>query len=68
MTDYEKAVVMAYTGVAMLTGEKLAIFYHYCESLIGKPIMTHEYPFYADKIKEKAKDDFIELCRDINYG
>ena len=29
MTDTERAIVMAYTGVCMLTGDKLEIFYKY---------------------------------------
>ena len=31
MTDREKAIVMAYTGIAMLTGEKFPIFHEYVE-------------------------------------
>ena len=32
MTDREKAIVMAYTGYAMLVGEKMQIYYDYlCE-------------------------------------
>ena len=63
MTNKEKAIVMAYTGVCMLTGDKLNIFYEYVEKLMGRPIYTHELRFLADEIKEKAKDDFIELCK-----
>lgn len=66
MTDKEKAIVTAYTGITMLTGAKLGIFYEYVEGLLGRPIFTHE---LADKdvwdqIKEKSKPDFIELCRE----
>lgn len=65
MTDKEKAIVMAYTGTAMLAGKKLDVFYHYIAGLMGRPIFTHE---LADKeiwneLKEKSREDFINLCR-----
>ena len=66
MTDREKAVVMAYTGVTMLTGDKLDIFYKYIEELLGHPVMTHELADQdiQDEIARKSKEDFIALCRD----
>ena len=66
MTDKEKAIVMAYTGTCMLTGYKFNIFHEYVEKLMGRPVYTHELGFLADEIKEKAKDDFIELCKEDN--
>lgn len=65
MTDKEKAIVMAFTGVCMLTGDKFSIFHKYIEDLLGRPVWTHE---LADEnvwkeIKRKASDDFRELCR-----
>ena len=65
MTDREKAIVMAYTGVTMLSGEKFQIFHEYIEKILGRPVWTHE---LADElvwkeIKEKSKDDFIEICK-----
>jgi hypothetical protein len=62
MTDEEKAIVMAYTGVCMLTEDKFQIFHKYVEALMGRPVYTHELGFLADTIKEKAKVDFIMLC------
>lgn len=64
MTDKERAIVMAYTGYAMLTGEKLSIFYEYIGSIMGRPIFTHELAFkeISDEIREKAKPDFLKLC------
>ena len=64
MTDREKAIVMAYTGICMLTEDKFQIFHKYVEDIMGRPVYTHE---LADKdvqneIKEKAKADFIALC------
>lgn len=61
MTDREKAIVTAYTGINMLEGEKIDELYKYLNELYGRPIYTHEIP-YLD-IREKAKKDFITLCR-----
>ena len=66
MTDKEKAIITAYTGISMLAGEKLDIFYKYIEDLLGRPVYTHE---LADKkvweqIKERSKPDFIKLCKE----
>jgi hypothetical protein len=64
MTDREKAIVMAYTGVCMLSGDKFKIFHEYVENIMGRPVYTHEMAIKAvdDEIKEKAKTDFITLC------
>ena len=64
MTDKEKAIVMAHTGICMLTGDKFQIFHKYVEDIMGRPIMTHEIGWLADTIKEKSKTDFIALCAD----
>ena len=66
MTDREKAIISAYTGYAMLAGDKLCEFYKYLEEILGRPIMTHELAFKStwDKIHEKSKPDFIALCAD----
>ena len=63
MTDREMAIVSAYTGYAMLCGEKFNIFHRYCEELLGRPMWTHEFPALADKIHELSKPDFIKLCK-----
>jgi hypothetical protein len=62
MTDREKAIVSAYTGVCMLKGDKKPIFYSYVEGILGRPVTTHEIVDLADEIKEKSKDDFMKLC------
>ena len=62
MTDREKAIVMAYTGVCMLTGDKFNIFHEYVEEIIGRPVQTLELPSLGDEIKDKSKLDFIKLC------
>lgn len=64
MTDREKAIVMAYTGVAMLTGEKFDVFHEYIEKILGRPVYTHELAFKSvwEQIKEKSKNDFLDIC------
>ena len=42
MTDREKAIVMAYTGICTLQGDKLNEFYKYLADLYGRPVYTHE--------------------------
>lgn len=64
MTDREKAIVTAHTGICMLTGGKFQIFHKYVEDIMGRPIMTHELGWLADVIKEKSKADFIALCEE----
>jgi hypothetical protein len=66
MTDHEKAVVMAYTGVTMLKGDKFQVFHKYVEDLLGRPVFTHE---LADdktsaEIKKKSRNDFLKLCEE----
>lgn len=63
MTDKEKAIVMAYTGVCMLAGDKLQTYYKYVEDIMGRPIMTHEISWLTEEIKEKSRADFIKICR-----
>ena len=65
MTKHEAAVIMAYTGIAMLVGDDFQIFTKYCEDLLGHPIFTHEYPDREEEIKKLSKPDFIELCRKL---
>ena len=63
MTKRECAIVMAYTGICMLTGENFSIFHEYIEEKLGRPVHTHELPELKEEIKEKSKDDFLNLCR-----
>ena len=64
MTDKERAIVMAYTGVTMLTGDKFSIFHKYIEDILGRPIWTHELADLSvwKEIEEKLKKDFLDLC------
>ena len=65
MTKQEAAVIETYTGIVMLTGDNTKYVYKYAEKLLGFPIWTHEFPGYADKLKELSKPDFIEICRNL---
>ena len=62
MTDREKAIVMAHTGICMLAGEKFSIFHEYVEKILDRPVWTHELPALESQIKEKSKPDFLKLC------
>jgi len=66
MTDREKAIVMTYTGVAMLTGDKLNIFYKYIAELMGRPVYTHELASAKiwEELKKRARADFVRLCQE----
>ena len=63
MTKKEAIVIEMYTGICMLTGDDWKYFYEYAEKLLGRPIMTHEYPEYAEKLKELSKPDFLQICK-----
>ena len=68
MTDKEKAIVMAYTGIVMLKGDKFKVFHRYVEELFGREVYTHELLSLHEEIKERSKDDFIRLCREEDNG
>lgn len=63
MTKHECAVIMAFTGVAMLKGNDLDIFYEYVAKILGRPVYTHEMAMLSEEIKEAARNDFVQLCR-----
>jgi len=62
MTNRECAIVMAYTGITMLSGDNLKYFYDYVSEILGEPVFTHEFYTRANEIKEKSKPDFLQLC------
>ena len=66
MTDREKAIVMAHTGICMLEGDKFQIFHQYVENILGRPVQTIEMSMESvvDEINEKSGEDFIALCRE----
>ena len=64
MTKYECAVVMAYTGIAMLQGEDLHYFYAYLSKISGRNIYTHEIPVVVSHFKNTViREDFLSLCK-----
>lgn len=65
MTKHEAAIVEAYTGIIILTGDDMQIFQKYVAKLLGHPTFTHEFPLYADKIKELSYPDFVNLCENL---
>ena len=68
MTDQEKAVIMAYTGYCMLSGEKFNIFHKYVEKIMERPIWTHELPMLQSEIHEASKKDFLSICANTFEG
>jgi hypothetical protein len=60
MTRQEAAIVSAYTGI--LIG-RFSDLHRYIETLLDRPVFTHELADNSlfDKIKAKAKKDFISL-------
>ena len=71
MTKREAAIVSAYTGY--LIGE-FSDFQAYAEEILGRPLFTHEFPYFAEELKEKSKKDFMsikieeEKKEEINMG
>ena len=65
MTKHEAVVIETFTGICMLTGDDRKYVYEYAEKILGFPIFTHEFPKYADKLKELSKSDFIEICKNL---
>lgn len=65
MTKNEAAVIMAFTGQVMLTGEDFDIFHKYIEHILERPVYTHELGNESvwDEIKEKSKNDFLDICK-----
>lgn len=64
MTKHECAVVMAYTGTSMLVGKDFGIYHKYVEDIMGRPVWTHEMYGLAEEIKNRAREDFLRLCRE----
>lgn len=66
MTKQECAIIMAHTGICMLTGKDFNIFHEYIEKLMGRPVFTHELgnKEISEAIKEKSLNDFLKLCKE----
>lgn len=63
MTYRECAIVQAYTGTCMLSGDALDYYYEYVNKIMGRPLHSYEIFVYIEEIKEKSRKDFIDLCR-----
>lgn len=65
ITDREKAIIMAHTGICMLAGEDFSIYHKYIEEIMERPVYTHELADkrVTDEIAEKSKGDFLSICR-----
>jgi hypothetical protein len=61
MTQEERLIVSAYTGILMTDFSK---FHEYCEEVMERPIWTHEFcdEKFLQELKEKVKNNFIKLC------
>ena len=66
MTKQECAIIMAHTGICMLTGEEFNEFHKYVEYIMGRPVWTHELANeeVKNEIIENSKDDFLDLCKE----
>lgn len=65
MTKNEAAVIMAYTGQVMLTGEDFKIFHKYIERILNRPVSTHELGSESvqDEISRNSFLDFLDICK-----
>ena len=65
MTKHECAIVMAHTGICMLTGDDFGIYHEYIEKIMGRPVWTHELaiPEVVEEITQKSLNDFLDLCK-----
>ncbi len=63
MTQYEKLVVSAYTGILMT---EMPDFQNFVEKTLGRPVQTFEFAdeLIWETLKEKLKPDFMELCKE----
>lgn len=65
MTLEERVIVETYTGYCMTSGDERDAVYKYMQKLLGRPVYTHELAqkSVVNKLHEKRKADFIELCK-----
>ena len=65
MTKRECAIVMAYTGVVMLTGENISEYYKYISEIMKRPVYSHElaHKYIQKQIEMASRADFLSLCK-----
>lgn len=63
MSNEERVIVSAYTGVLMCN---FADVHKYIEQKLGRPVFSHEMAFETVQfeIREKTRADFLALCGD----
>lgn len=63
MTKREGAIISAFSGI--LCGN-FASLQEYADEVMGYPTFTHQFgnKKFVDKLKEKSRNDFIELCNE----
>lgn len=61
MTEKERVIVTAYTGILM---SGLTNFYKYAEEKLNRPVFTHDLikEEVWNELKEASKEDFLALC------
>ncbi len=60
LTKEQKIILTGYTGILMC--ENFSDFHDDVERRLGRPILTHEFAFNNEMIKELYKEDFLYLC------
>ena len=65
MTNRERAGVMGYTGIRMLTGDNMKYFYDYLEEILGRKVTPLHIRLKSTwkEIKDKSREDFVKLCK-----
>ena len=65
MTKKEAAIISAYTGIFL--GE-FSDMHEYIEQILGRPVFTHQLANedINNEIKNKSRDDFMSLSKEIS--
>lgn len=66
MTNREKAIVSAYTGVNMLLGTDIKYYYEYLEELYEPEFWLLNKTLTPEDIKKRSEHDFLMLCKEDN--
>lgn len=67
MTDRERVIVSAYTGVLMCDFHDL---HKFIEEKMGRPVLTHEFANedILKEIRARTKQDFLGLCKEMEQN
>lgn len=58
LTKQQAAIISAYTGY--LAGS-FSDLHEYAQSVLGRPIWTHQFPEIMDELRDASRDDFMSL-------